>query len=453
MIESVELFTDLYQLTMLQAYFRERMESTAVFDLFVRRLPRRRNFLLACGLGDVLEYLESLRFTSTSIDYLRSLDLFDDDFLESLRELRFTGRVRAVPEGTPVFANEPILEVIAPIAEAQLVETFILNQVTFQTVAASKACRVVQAARGRKVIDFGARRCHGIDAALKAARAFHIAGVDATSNVLAGTTYGLEVAGTMAHSYIEAHEDELEAFRAFASVFPGTVLLVDTFDTVAGVEKVVELARELGDGFRVSGVRLDSGDLVSLSEKSREVLDAAGLEGVQIVASGGLDEYSVERLIDSGARIDAFGVGTRMGVSRDAPSLDSVYKLVEYDGRGRMKLSHDKTTLPGRKQVFRTVSDGRIAGDTIGLADEQHEGEPLLVDVMVDGKRTAAGNESLEAARARARRQVERLPEALRALDTSAPGYPVEISDRLRSERDRLKGTLGPASGPSPSRD
>ncbi len=453
MIESVELFTDLYQLTMLQAYFRERMESTAVFDLFVRRLPRRRNFLLACGLGDVLEYLESLRFTSTSIDYLRSLDLFDDDFLESLRELRFTGRVRAVPEGTPVFANEPILEVIAPIAEAQLVETFILNQVTFQTVAASKACRVVQAARGRKVIDFGARRCHGIDAALKAARAFHIAGVDATSNVLAGKTYGLEVAGTMAHSYIEAHEDELEAFRAFASVFPGTVLLVDTFDTVAGVEKVVELARELGDAFRVSGVRLDSGDLVSLSEKSREVLDAAGLEGVQIVASGGLDEYSVERLIDSGARIDAFGVGTRMGVSRDAPSLDSVYKLVEYDGRGRMKLSHDKTTLPGRKQVFRTVSDGRIAGDTIGLADEQHEGEPLLVDVMVDGKRTAAGNESLEAARARARRQVERLPEALRALDTSAPGYPVEISDRLRSERDRLKGTLGPASGPSPSRD
>src|SRR5918992_1460795 len=284
------LLTDLYQLTMVQAYWREHLHDEAVFSLFVRRLPPRRNFLLACGLDDALGYLESYRFTATDLDYLAGRPEFQRPFIEWLAGFRFQGEVRAVPEGTPVFANEPILEVIAPLPQAQLMETLVLNQVHLQTMLASKAARVVLAARGRTVVDFGMRRMHGTDAALKGARAFYVAGVAATSNVLAGQVYGIPIAGTMAHSYIQVHHSELEAFRGFSAVYPETVLLVDTYDTLEGVRRVIRLAGELGDGFRVRAVRLDSGDLAALAFESRALLDQAGLQRVEIFASGGLDE-------------------------------------------------------------------------------------------------------------------------------------------------------------------
>ncbi|MGH9346331.1 MAG: nicotinate phosphoribosyltransferase [Vicinamibacterales bacterium] len=433
------MLTDLYELTMLEAYFEEGMHETAVFSLFVRRLPERRNYLLACGLDDVLAYFETLRFDEAALAYLDSLGRFSDRFLRHLAELRFTGDVHAVPEGTPVFAQEPMIEVVAPIAEAQLVETMVMNQIHLQTVLASKAARVVEAAAGRQVVDFGLRRMHGIDAGLKAARAFHIAGIDATSNVAAGQAYGLRVAGTLAHSYIQAHDDEHEAFRAFVRLYPDTVLLVDTYDTLAGVRKVVELAREIGPGFRVSAVRLDSGDLRDLAIGARRILDGAGLQAVEIFASGGLDEDEIARLVAAGAPINGFGVGTDMGVSRDVPALDIAYKLVEYAGRGRLKLSSGKAVLPGRKQVFRVERDGIADHDVLGRYDESSAGRPLLQLVMKDGVRLPGGRVSLDEARARARSELERLPARVRSIQPARPPYDVALSQELAAERDQLQ--------------
>jgi nicotinate phosphoribosyltransferase len=350
--------------------------------------------------------------------------------------------VRAVPEGTPVFANEPILEVAAPLPEAQLVETFVMNQIHLQTTLASKAARVVSAAAGRDVIDFGLRRIHGVDAGLKAARAFHIAGVAGTSNVLAGRAYGVSLSGTMAHSYIQAHADELQAFRDFARSFPETVLLVDTYDTAEGVRRVVRLAEELGDDFRVRGVRLDSGDLGALAFEARSILDAAGLHGVRIIASGGLDEGQVAALVASGAPIDAFGVGTRMGVSSDAPTLDMAYKLTEYAGEGRMKLSTGKVSLPGRKQVFRLEEEGRAIRDVIARADEELPGRPLLRTVMRGGRRLPEGRLELDAARAEARRGLAAMPERLLRLEPADPPYPVEVSRALSRDLEVLSARV-----------
>jgi nicotinate phosphoribosyltransferase len=431
--------TDLYELTMLEAYFEEQMRETAVFSLFVRRLPERRNYLLACGLDDVLAFLETLRFDGAALSYLDSLGRFSGRFLRHLEQLRFTGDVSAVPEGTPIFASEPIVEVAAPIAEAQLVETFVMNQIHLQTVLASKAARVVEAAQGRQVVDFGMRRMHGIDASLKAARAFHIAGVDATSNVAAGQAYGLHVAGTLAHSYVQAHDDEYEAFRAFARLHPDTTLLVDTYDTLAGVGKVVALARELGPAFRVSAVRLDSGNLGELACAARRILDEAGLQRVSIFASGGLNEDDVARLVAASAPINGFGVGTDMGVSRDAPALDIAYKLVEYAGRGRLKLSPGKAVLPGRKQIFRVERDGLAEHDVLARWDEAPTGRPLLHMVMKDGVRLPDARVSLDDARARARRELERLPRGVRALRPADPQYPVIISQELAGARDEIR--------------
>ncbi len=429
--KELTLFTDLYELTMLQAYFEEEMMEDAVFSLFVRRLPARRNFLMACGLDTVLDYLETLQFNDENISYLQSLGKFSERFLDWLRDFRFTGEVRAVPEGTPVFANEPILEVAAPLPQAQLVETFVMNQIHMQTVLASKAQRVVSAARGRPVIDFGPRRMHGIDAALKAARAFYISGVAATSNVLAGKRYCVPVAGTMAHSYIQAHEDETEALRAFAELYPQTVLLVDTYDTIAGIHKVVELSKTLGKNFQVSAVRLDSGDLLALSREARRVLDTAGLKKVDIFASGGLDEDSVAELLASNAPINGFGVGTGMGVSIDAPALDIAYKLCEYAGRGRLKLSAGKPVLPGPKQIFRVEENGQAFRDTIARADENLPGRPLLKTVMRDGTRLPAGMVDLEAIRRYAQEQVARLPKPITAIAAADTPYQVEVSVKL----------------------
>lgn len=432
------LFTDLYELTMLQAYFEEGMEKEAVFSLFVRRLPARRNYLVACGLESVLDYLERLRFDETEIAYLRSLERFSDRFLDWLADFRFTGAVYAVPEGTVMYANEPILEIVAPLPQAQLVETFVMNQVHYQTMAASKASRVVTAARDRKVVDFGARRFHGIDAAMKAARAFYIAGVAATSNVAAGHRYGIPVAGTMAHSYIQAHEDEAAAFKAFARLYPDTVLLIDTYDTLRAVRKVIDLADEQGRDFKVCGVRIDSGDLEALSRETRKMLDEAGLPQVEIIASGNLDEDRVAALVEAGAPFDTFGVGTAMGVSNDAPSLDIVYKLTEYGGRGRVKLSADKPVWPGRHQVFRVEVEGRDAHDVVGRVDETLPGRPLLVPVMRNGKRLPDATPPLKEVREYARAQLARVPEHVRALEPAQPPYPVAQSDALVRYQERV---------------
>jgi nicotinate phosphoribosyltransferase len=429
----IALLTDQYELAMLQAYWREGMQEDAVFSLFVRRLPEKRNFLLACGLDDALGYLESLRFTADALEYLHGRPELEAGFVDWLSTLRFTGDVYAVREGTPVFGQEPLLEVHAPLPQAQLVETVLMNQVHLGTLLASKAARVVLAADGRPVVDFGLRRMHGVDAGLKAARAFHIAGVSATSNVLAGKVYGVPVAGTMAHSYVQACDSELDAFRAFARLYPGTTLLVDTYDTLRGVRNVVRLAEEMGASFRVSAIRLDSGDLGALAVEARKILDHGGLSNVHIFASGGLDESDVARLVRTGAPIDAFGVGTSMGVSGDAPSLDIAYKLVEYAGHPRLKLSSGKRLLPGAKQVFRVYREGAAVHDTLARSGEELPGRPLLQRVMQGGRRLPAASTSLQEAREYAAREIAALPERLRQLEAASPPYPVEVSRALRA--------------------
>ena len=444
--ERSPLFTDLYQLTMLQAYWREGMDEPAVFDLFVRRL-KDRNYLLACGLEPCLDFLDDLSFSEEDLDYLAAQEQFGDDFLDWLADFTFTGDVYAVPEGTPVFPDEPILEVVGPIGEAQLVETFLLNQITYQTNLASKAARVVEAAGGmesdRLVADFGMRRMHGTDAAMKAARAGYIAGVDATSNVAAGKRYGLPITGTMAHSYIEAHDAEMDAFRRFADLYPETILLVDTYDTVAGVRKVIELAEEKGEDFRVRGIRLDSGDLAKLAHESRRLLDNAGLDDVLIFASGGLDEYKIVDLLERDAPIDGFGVGTKLGTVADQPGLDSAYKLCGYAGQPRMKLSADKSNLPGRKQVVRQYEEGTAVRDVIATEEEQVPGAPLLERVMADGERTDAGrSRPLDAVREHAAARRGELPDRLHALAPEADPYEIVLSDALRERRDRTQEHL-----------
>ncbi|HET9723377.1 MAG TPA: nicotinate phosphoribosyltransferase [Actinomycetota bacterium] len=427
------LLTDLYELNMAASYLRRGMDQKATFSLFVRRLPTNRGFLVAAGLEPCLGFLEDFRFDGSELEHLASSLGFDDATLEALRALRFEGDVWAVPEGRIVLADEPLLEITAPIAVAQLVETYLLNVITFQTTIASKAARCVIAADGRDLVDFAFRRTQGVDAAMAVARATAMVGFAATSNVEAGRRFGLPVAGTMAHSYVESFPTERDAFVAFATDFPTrTTFLVDTYDTVNGVRTAIEVIRELGLTERL-GVRLDSGDLDALARRSREALDEAGMRHVRIFASGGLDEADVDRLVRAGAPIDAFGVGTRVGVSADAPFLDSVYKLVEYDGRPVLKLSAGKATAPGRKQVFRGTG-----GDVIALRDEPvPEGhEPLLVPVMDGGRRTGPPR-TLATARQLFRGDLSRLPEPARRLrDPDPPG--VRLSDPLLQLTDSV---------------
>lgn len=438
------LFTDLYELTMLQAYWAEGMTAPAMFDVFARKLPPQRNFLLACGLEAVLDYLEAFSVTGQDIDYLRGLGKFKADFLERLRALRFTGHVYAMAEGTPLFADEPLLTVEAPMPEAQIVETAVLNLLHYPTLVASKGARVVHAAQGRTLVDFGARRAHGVDAAIACARALYIAGYDGSSNVEAGRRYGMPVVGTVAHSYVQAHASEAESFARFAAEFPGTTLLVDTYDTLEGVRQVIDLARRLGDRFQVSAVRLDSGDPGALAKSARALLDAAGMHTVRIMASGGLDEQAIAALLADGAPIDGFGVGTTVDVVADRPYLDAAYKLVAYAGNDCGKLSPGKVSLPGRKQVFRRYENGLAAGDTIGRHDEALPGEPLLARVMQDGCRLPTGRVDTAGARANAAAQLARLPAALRELTPTAP-YPVDISPALRAAQQALIDAHTPA--------
>jgi nicotinate phosphoribosyltransferase len=439
------LFTDLYELAMARAYDAGAMEERAVFELFFRELPPERNYVISCGLEDALAFLEGMHFSESDLEYVRNLGLFDDLFVDRLRGLRFTGDVFAVPEGTVIFPSEPALQIDAPIIEAQLAETYLINQIHFQSMIATKASRIVTAADGRDLVEFGARRAHGTDAALKAARASYIAGFQGTSNLLAGKRYGIPVFGTMAHSYIQAHDRELDSFRNFARCFPETTLLVDTYDILDGIHNVISLAREMGDDFSVRAIRIDSGDLGAAAVAARRLLDEAGLRSVKILASGDLDETAIQALAGaggsgdasggSGAPIDAFGVGTRLVTSEDSPTLEFVYKLAEYAGRPRRKLSRNKATIPGRKQVFRRVRNGRLAGDVIGLHSETLEGERLLVPVMQNGKRVHAGAEELERVRERARREIERLPADIRALRKADHPYPVNLSDLIAATR------------------
>jgi nicotinate phosphoribosyltransferase len=436
------LLTDLYQLTMVQAYWAEEMHGEAVFTLFCRRLPDSRNFLLASGLADALRYLEQIRFSADAIRHLASLGTFKPTFLEWLQGFRFTGDVFAVPEGTPLFADEPILEIVAPLPEAQFVETFVMNQVHLEMVIASKAARVVAAAGGRRLVDFALRRTHGTDAGLKVARATFLAGFDGTSNVLAGQIYGIPVYGTMAHSYVQAHDGELDAFRAFVRLYPETTLLVDTYDTMAGVGKVVAIARELGPAFRVRAIRLDSGDVHDLATRARRALDEAGLRDVTIFATSGLDEYQIADLVRRGAPIDGFGIGNAVGVSSDEPSLDVVYKLTSYRGVGRVKTSPGKPVLPGRKQVYRIEEGGKAVRDVVGRADEQCGGRPLLAPVRQRGLRLASV-EPLEISRARALHELARLPDRVRGLDKSSDGYRVDVSAALQEyQRQTITAAL-----------
>lgn len=438
---NIALLVDLYELAMADSYFRQGMNDRSTFALFVRSLPPGRRFLVSAGIQTALAGLETLRFEEEAVAYLRTLRQFSDGFLDYLRGFRFTCDVRAIPEGELFFPPEPLMEVSGPRIEAQIAETFLLNTLNFQVMVASKAARVVLAARGRGVVDFSPRRDHGADAALKAARAAYIAGCTGTSNVLAGMLYGIPVVGTMAHSYIMSFSDELEAFRAFARDFPhNAVLLIDTYDTMHGVANAITVGRELAaGGARLRGVRIDSGDLVAQSRGVRRALDDAGFREVQILLSGDLNEYRIAELLDQGASADAFGVGTEMGTSADAPSIGGVYKLVEDEKGYRIKLSTGKATLPGRKQVWRRFdAEGHPTGDVIGLVDEpEPAGVPLLVPVMQGGQRLRS--DPLAEVRRRCTERLASLSEEFRQID-DAVTYPVALSTGLAVIREQMTG-------------
>ncbi|HEX6236577.1 MAG TPA: nicotinate phosphoribosyltransferase [Acidimicrobiales bacterium] len=429
------LLVDLYELTMVDAYRRKGMaDRPATFTLAVRDLPDTRGYLVAAGLGDVLDWLEGLSFGPEEQEAIERLGVFPSEFVDWLSDLRFTGSVRAVPEGTVVFGQEPIVEVTAPIGEAQLAETFLLNQITVQTSLATKAARCRDAAGSAAVVDFALRRTQGIDAGMKLARIGRLVGLAATSNVAGADRYGLPASGTMAHAFVQAYEDETEAFRAFADVYgEATVLLVDTYDTPRGVERALEVAREMRErGVEIRGIRLDSGDLAALARDARRTLDDAGFPELRIIASGGLDEHKIHRLLhDEHAPIDGFGVGSALGVSDDTPVLDSIYKLAAYDGRPVRKTSTGKASWPGAKQVWRSHDWDH---DVLALAEEPPPGpgyQPLLEEAMRDGKRTAAGSASLDEANQHFERQWARLPSRIRHL-TDPDAHPVQISERMR---------------------
>ena len=427
------LFTDLYELTMAASYHAHRMFAPATFSLFIRPFGTRRNFYVAAGLDQVLDELASFRFSAQDINYLQTTKRFSTDFLAYLTQLGFSGQVFAMPEGTIFFADEPVMEVTAPLIEAQLIETFLLNTVGFQTMIASKAARCFHAAAGRPLIDFSLRRTQGRDAGIKVARSTFLAGFEGTSNVLAGKIYGIPVSGTMAHSYISAFDSELEAFAAYADTFPDhSIFLIDTYDTLEGAKNAVAVAKEMQQRDQaLIGVRLDSGDMAGLSQKVRKILDDAGLDDVKIFASSGFDEFKIAKVVSRGARIDAFGIGTKVGVSADAPYVDIVYKMVRFNARDVRKLSPGKSTLAGKKQVFRrSDQEGRYTEDIIGLRDESIEGgRPLLEKVMADGK-ILRPPPSLQATQAKFKESFILLNDRYKSIkDHNA--YPVKLSRRL----------------------
>ncbi|MBI4402268.1 MAG: nicotinate phosphoribosyltransferase [Nitrospirae bacterium] len=452
---NMAMLTDLYELTMAASYFEHRQNDRATFDLFVRTLPPQRSYLMFAGLEQALHYLTHLSFDDDAIRYLRSTRLFSASFLSYLRTVRFRGHVDAMPEGTVFFPQEPVMRVTGNIIESQIVETFLLNTINLQSLIATKASRVVEAAAGRPVVDFGLRRAQGMDAGLKVARAAYLAGCAGTSNVLAGQHYGIPIFGTMAHSFVQSFPSEMASFRAFVETFPtGTTLLIDTYETLQGARQAVVVARELAQrGHRLGGVRLDSGDLLALSRSVRRILDQQRLHDVQIFASGNLTEHRIAELIRRGAPIDAFGVGTDLSVSADAPSLDVVYKMSEVVRGGRrfptLKLSPKKRTYPGRKQVHRREQHGRYIGDMLALEEERVPGRPLLRPVLRGG-RLVGPLPSLSSVRAHAAAERAKLPSRLRGLG-KAHSYPVRLSAGVRRAVQEFRRRLREV--PSEQRD
>ena len=442
--QSLALLTDLYQLTMAACYFEQGMAADATFSLFIRKYPAHRGYFVAAGLEEALCYLETLRFSQDDLAYLESTRLFNTGFLEYLEGVRFTGQVHALPEGAIFFKDEPILEITAPILEAQLVETCIINAVSLQTLIASKAARSVHAAQGRPLIDFSLRRTHGSDAGLKVAKASYLTGFAGASNVLAGKIYGIPIFGTMAHSFITSFPEEVEAFRVFAKVFPNTVtLLIDTYDNAQGARHAAVVGHEMAaQGQRLRAVRLDSGDLLAISREVRQILDEQGLDYVRILASGGLDEYEIAALMAAGAPIDIFAVGTKMGVAADAPYFDIAYKLVQYAGRPVMKLSTGKATLVSQKQVWRTYGDdGAMVRDVIALRQETMAGaEPRLQPVMRQGRRISPPV-ALEDSRRFFQAEFARLPDTYKDLTAPAP-FPVDLSPGLAALQAKVTQEL-----------
>ena len=428
------LTTDLYELNMVQAYLDRGENKEAVFEFFVRRLPARRGFMLAAGLDDALSYLEALQFSDADIAWLKSTGRFRDNMLEYLSTFRFTGDVHAIPEGSVCFPNEPLLRVTAPLPQAQLVESRLINILNFQTLIASKAARMVLAAPDKVLADFGLRTAHGAEAGLFSARASYIAGFAGAANVLAGERYGIPIVGTMAHSFVQVHDDELQAFENFARARPdGVILLIDTYDTEAGARKVVELAPRLAaDGISIRGVRIDSGDLAAAAFKVRTILDEGGLTSAIILVSGGIDEDVLQAMVAAGAPIDGYGIGVSLATSIDAPAFDCAYKLQEYGGHPKRKLSEGKQTWPGRKQVWRTYdAEGRMSGDILSTDDDKQPGEPLIVPVMRGGKRVGS-TPTLVQIRERTVHNLARMPLPLVQLQPDV-SYPVEVADALRN--------------------
>ena len=436
------LLVDLYQLNMMESYLESGETEQAVFEFFVRKLPERRSFLIAAGLEQALDYLETLRFSKDDIDWLRSTGEFTQRFLDYLAAFRFRGHVHAMEEGTPFFAEEPILRVTAPLPEAQFVETRLINLLHFQSLIASKASRIVLAASGKLLVDFGLRRAHGSEAGILAARASYIAGFAGTATVLAKKMFSIPTYGTMAHSLVEAHDDEVVAFEDFARARPDNLtLLLDTYDTENAARKLIELAPRLAaSSITIQAVRLDSGDLATTSRNVRRILDGGGLKGVKVFVSGGLDEDSIAALIRDAAPIDGFGVGTSLTTSSDVPALDCTYKLQEYKALPRRKRSEGKATWPGRKQVWRRSDPDRaMVEDVLSSEDDQHPGEPLITQVMKNGVRIGPKS-TLEEIRNRTARELARMPAQLLRLGPG-PAYPVIVADSLRrlaNEADRL---------------
>lgn len=439
---------DLYELTMAQSYFIYKKKTCATFDLFVRTPPTNRSYLVSCGLEDILNYIKNLKFSEQDLAYLKKQGFFSEDFLKYLATFKFTGDIWAMPEGEIFFANEPLIRVTAPIIEAQIIESCLLNTINLQSMIASKASRVVFSAGDRRVYDFALRRTHGQDAGIKVARSSYIAGFSGTSNVLAGKLYNIPIAGTMAHSFVMSFKHEIDAFLAYSETFPHkTVLLVDTYDTRIGIENAVSIGLYLKEkGFRLQGIRLDSGNIVGLSKLARRMLDKAGLNYARIFASGNLDEFKIRDLLKRGARVDSFGVGTNMGTSIDAPSLDVIYKISEVtDEFGRflptMKLSKGKVTYPGRKQVFRVQDKkGRFIKDILGLEKEKIRGRPLLKKA-VEGGRVIYKIPSLDKIRRALKSNLSRFPQKLKDIYSSSE-YPVIVSPQLKALRSALARQL-----------
>ncbi len=441
--ENVCIATDFYQLTMAAGYFERRRSPTATFELFVRNLPEHRSYLIMAGLEQAIHYLKNLKFTGRYLKYLKNLPIFKNvskEFFDYLRNLRFSGDLYAVPEGTVVFANEPILRVTAPVIEAQIIETYLLSVINYQTLVATKASRVVHAAKGKDVIDFGTRRAHGPQAGVLAARACFVGGCVGTSNVLAAYELGIPAIGTMAHSWVMTYDDEYESYKDFHKIFPrDTVLLIDTYDNVIGARLATKIGKKL------KGVRLDSGNITLLSKKVRKILDDAGLKHAKIVASGDLNEYKISEMLRKGAPVDSFGVGTEMVTSKDAPSLGGIYKLVEQEQGGRlipkMKFSEDKATYPAKKQVYRIYdNDGKFKKDIIGLPDEAFDAKGLLLPVIKKGK-VVYKTPAIQEVQKVAKRNVSLLPDRFKRLDCKA-SYPVTVSRRLSRIRDNTKGSI-----------